>query len=161
VLKVIGNANPTLLIVPSASAWIDAMSAETLVALGQDGEALKALERARTAREILVKDNPAITRNHEQLIRVHRQAADIHCRAGRMSEALAALESTRQIASGLAHAHPDEEAMISLRSAIAAGWRDAASMKTDTDLVPIRSRPDFPALLLDAAFPADPFVRGN
>ena len=52
-----------------------------------------------------------------------------------------------------------DEAMISLRRAVAAGWRDAAWMASDTDLNPIRSRPDFQSLVLDLGFPADPFAR--
>jgi hypothetical protein len=34
-------------------------------------------------------------------------------------------------------------------------------MAVDTDLDPIRSRSDFQLLLMDMAFPADPFVRGD
>jgi serine/threonine-protein kinase len=46
-----------------------------------------------------------------------------------------------------------------LRRAIAAGYRDANWMRRDPDLDPLRSRPDFQVLLLDLAFPADPFAR--
>ena len=59
--------------IPACSAWIDGTTAEALIALRRDTEALTALERARAAREILIKANPAVTRNREQLIRVHRQ----------------------------------------------------------------------------------------
>src|SRR5262249_48692437 len=54
-----------------------------------------------------------------------------------------------------------EEAMTSLRRAAAAGWRDAAPLMTDTDLVPIRSRRDFRLLAMDVAFPSDPFAHGD
>ena len=287
VLEALRDANPTLILLPVASAWIDASGAEALVALGLDAEALRALERARAAREILIKANPSMTRNREQLIRVHRQVADIHQRAGRTSEALASFERAREIAASLVDAHPGnrdwrldllaiytdlgdllgamhkptealsyfdqalvigrqlveadsstpshpsnladtlrrrgivlqrcgrpaeavsnfrqsiavlrgqkaanagdyytvaraksllsavapeagsgltaddgraaaDEAMGTLRRAIAAGWPDAASIKTDSDLDPIRSRGDFQLLMLDMAFPNEPFAR--
>jgi hypothetical protein len=52
-----------------------------------------------------------------------------------------------------------EQAMQSLRRAIAAGYRDIANIRNDSDLTPIRSRPDFRLLMMDLAFPADPFTR--
>jgi hypothetical protein len=42
---------------------------------------------------------------------------------------------------------------------VSAGFRDAEHIKTDADLDPLRSRPDFRALILDLAFPSDPFSR--
>ena len=55
----------------------------------------------------LIKANPAVTRNREQLIRTNRQIADIHRRAGRMSELLASLKQAREFAASLVHAHPE------------------------------------------------------
>jgi hypothetical protein len=52
-----------------------------------------------------------------------------------------------------------DEAMALLRQAIADGWQDRAELATDTDLDPIRSRPDFQPILLDTGFPRDPFAR--
>src|SRR5262249_45824006 len=49
--------------------------------------------------------------------------------------------------------------MDALRRAVAAGYRDVTWMRRDPDLEPLRSRPDFRVLLLDLAFPADPFTR--
>ena len=40
VLKGLGDANPTLLLVPSAAAWIELASADALIRLGRDAEAL-------------------------------------------------------------------------------------------------------------------------
>jgi hypothetical protein len=34
-------------------------------------------------------------------------------------------------------------------------------MRTDPDLDPLRSRPDFQLLLMDLAMPAEPFARGD
>ena len=45
-----------------------------------------------------------------------------------------------------------------IRLAVAAGFRDAHQLRTDTDLDSIRSRPDFQQLLMDLEFPTDPFT---
>jgi WD40 repeat protein len=49
-----------------------------------------------------------------------------------------------------------DRAMDALRGSLAAGMSDFASI--DHDLDPLRGRPDFHALILDRAFPADPFA---
>ena len=54
---------------------------------------------------------------------------------------------------------PLERAMEMLRRAVAAGYWDIAWMRRDPDLDPLRPRADFQVLLLDLAFPADPFTR--
>jgi serine/threonine-protein kinase len=59
-------------------------------------------------------------------------------------------------AEGLAE---DERAMQSLKKAVAAGFRNFATMRSDTDLVSLRSRPDFQLLMMDLAFPDDPLAR--
>jgi tetratricopeptide (TPR) repeat protein len=51
-----------------------------------------------------------------------------------------------------------DAAIVDLRRAYAVGWSNAAWMRIDPDLVPIRSRPDFRMLLMDMDFPADPFA---
>jgi tetratricopeptide (TPR) repeat protein len=75
--------------------------------LGRDAEALRALERARATRLALIKDNPSLTRNHEQLSWVLSQAATIHRRAGRLADAQKALAEAQQAAERLAAEHPD------------------------------------------------------
>ncbi len=57
---------------------------------------------------------------------------------------------------GLAEA---DKAVKSLRRAVAAGWKQCAHMRADTDLDPIRTRTDYQMLVLDMAMPADPFAR--
>ena len=49
--------------------------------------------------------------------------------------------------------------MRRLREAVAAGFRDLAHMRTDTDLDPLRSRLDFQLLMMDLAMPADLFSK--
>ena len=51
-----------------------------------------------------------------------------------------------------------DAAMAALRQAVNAGWRNASWARKDSDLDPIRSRPDFPLLILDLEFPVDPFA---
>jgi serine/threonine-protein kinase len=51
-----------------------------------------------------------------------------------------------------------DRAIDTLRRAVAAGYRLAAFIRRDQDLGPLHLRPDFQALLLDLAFPADPFA---
>jgi hypothetical protein len=48
-----------------------------------------------------------------------------------------------------------------LRQAVAGGYRKLTVLRTDLDLDPLRSRPDFQLLMMDLAFPDDPFARGN
>ena len=49
--------------------------------------------------------------------------------------------------------------METLRRAVAAGFRNLVHMQTDTDLDSLRNRPDFQLLMMDLAFPAEPFTR--
>jgi hypothetical protein len=54
-----------------------------------------------------------------------------------------------------------DQAMADLRRAAAMGWRDLAYCRYEPALAPLRGREDFRLLLLDLAFPADPFARGE
>jgi eukaryotic-like serine/threonine-protein kinase len=106
VIKAAGALNPTLILFPAASAWIETAAADALASLGRNEEALAALERSREAREILIKANPSVTRTREMLARGFRQTADIQHRAGRLHGALTALERMSQVVAGLADDHP-------------------------------------------------------
>jgi hypothetical protein len=48
--------------------------------------------------------------------------------------------------------------MDALHRALAGFERFRAEVRTEHDPDPLRTQPDFQALLLDLAFPADPFV---
>ncbi len=52
-----------------------------------------------------------------------------------------------------------DRAIAALRRAVDRGYRNIDLIRTDPDLDPLRSRPDFQLLLLDLNFPADPFAR--
>jgi tetratricopeptide (TPR) repeat protein len=51
-----------------------------------------------------------------------------------------------------------DEAMVVLREAVRRGFRNLNHMRGDPDLRPLRSRADFRSLLMDVAFPTDPFA---
>ena len=53
------------------------------------------------------------------------------------------------------------KAMRLLRRALAEGYRDTAGMASEVALDPLRTRPEVQLLMLDLAFPADPFVVGR
>src|SRR5262249_12322836 len=52
-----------------------------------------------------------------------------------------------------------DKAMAMLHRAVAQGYRNVTWMRRDADLDPLRSRPDFQALMLDLEFPSDPFSK--
>ena len=57
---------------------------------------------------------------------------------------------------GLAEA---EQAVPGVRQAINAGYGNLVWIRTgDPDLTPIRSRPDFQALMMDMSMPTEPFA---
>ena len=51
-----------------------------------------------------------------------------------------------------------DRAMVELRQAVAGGFKTFEVFRTDPNLDPLREREDFQALLMDLAFPADPFA---
>ena len=52
-----------------------------------------------------------------------------------------------------------DQAMISLRRSVAGGFKTFEIYRSTPDLEPLRDREDFQALLMDLAFPIDPFAR--
>jgi hypothetical protein len=54
-----------------------------------------------------------------------------------------------------------DRAMETLRRATAAGFRDVDRLGRDTNLDPLRTRPDFQRLRMDLAFPPDPFSQNE
>ncbi len=52
-----------------------------------------------------------------------------------------------------------DRAMADLRQAVATGYRNPADYRREPALGPLRGRDDFRLLMLDLAFPADPFAR--
>jgi serine/threonine-protein kinase len=114
-------------------------------AAGRAAEAADAFRKAVAILERLPMPKPADRYN----LACHR--ALLSGVAGRPGSGLSAAE-------GQAEA---DRAMHGLREAVAAGYRDLANMRIDTDLDPLRSRPDFQNLMMDLAFPANPFSKGT
>lgn len=52
-----------------------------------------------------------------------------------------------------------DRAVALLRRAVAMGFRDSSQLARDPDLDGIRDHPDFRLLMMDLAFPPDPFPR--
>ncbi len=52
-----------------------------------------------------------------------------------------------------------EKAMAVLRQAVTMGYRNPDDYRTESALDPLRDRPDFQLLMMDLAFPAEPFAR--
>ncbi len=74
---------------------------------------------------------------------------------------LAAAEAGSGLTVAAARSEADK-AIERLRRVIPAGcWSQAALMRIDTDLDPIRSRPDFQLLIIDLVSPIDPFAPGH
>ena len=79
-------------------------------------------------------------------------AYDLACGYARLGEGLApGAESEAAL----------DKAVAALSQAIALGFRDLNWMNSDSDLDPLRSRPDFRLLMMDLAMPADPFARAH
>jgi serine/threonine-protein kinase len=111
--------------------------------LGHPEEAFKTLERARVLHERLPAE-PIMLYN----------LACINSRLG----VLAASELTGEAARARSEAYADK-AIVALRRAVAGGYRQIKVIRKDPDLAPLMSRADFQLILLDAAFPDDPFGR--
>ena len=81
---------------------------------------------------------------------------DLACSQSLLSGVASDAGSGLTAADGQAEA---DKAMESLRRAVAAGWNRRAHMRADTDLDPVRYRPDFRACMMDLVFPTKPFTQ--
>ena len=104
--------------------------------------------------------NEAIQRleQHPQLITA-QNLYDLSCMLSTLSAPVQQGSGASVTSPPLDRAALADRAIVLLRQAVAAGWNDIARMRRDTLLDPLRERPDFQALLLDVAFPRDPFAR--
>ena len=82
---------------------------------------------------------------------------NIACTQSLLSACAAEIGSGLTAADGRAAA---DDAMATLRLAVAAGWHDAAWAKSDTDLIPLRGRTDFRLFIMEIAFPSEPLLAG-
>jgi tetratricopeptide (TPR) repeat protein len=101
----------------------------------------------------------------------YRRAADVLAAMGRQTDptdlynlacCLAQCAALGMAAEGpaasLRSAQDADRALAALRMAIEAGGCNRDDVDRDTDLEPLRTRPDFQALRLDPDFPAEPFA---
>jgi serine/threonine-protein kinase len=109
---------------------------------GQPAEAVGPLRRAAALREAI----PILTLGAR---------ADLARDHALLASAAADPRSGLSAADAVAEA---DRAMAALGRAVAAGYHDLAQMQRDRDLDPLRGRDDFRLLMLDLAFPADPFA---
>jgi eukaryotic-like serine/threonine-protein kinase len=112
---------------------------ELLSKTGHGPEERAAYEEGATVLEHLVKDFPTNAKRPFN-------AACLLCRCVTLAEKDAQLAETER--KELAQSYADR-AMEMLRQAVARGYKDAAHMKKDTDLDPLRAREDFKKLLAD------------
>ena len=114
----------------------------TQQAAGQAAEAVASWRRA------IASDEHIQTTSDETLYLL----AGCHARLGGIAGAPGSNLSSAEGAAEL------DTAMAVLRRAADAGYRNHVWMRRDPDLDPLRSRPDFERLMLDLAFPVEPFA---
>ncbi|MFI5461229.1 MAG: tetratricopeptide repeat protein [Isosphaerales bacterium] len=54
-----------------------------------------------------------------------------------------------------------DKAMALLQKTVGSGYRNPDAFRTESALDPLRNRPDFQLLMMDLAFPVEPFARGD
>jgi serine/threonine-protein kinase len=156
-----------------------------LEVLGRHEEAQRALELGESTLERLAADHPGVTKYAEDQAYSLGNLANALRALGRPAEARRALDRARAIyerqppgpitlynlactCSILAALAEGDEgrayadlAMAALRRSVDAGYRRIPMLRSDRDLDSLRSRADFQILLLDVAFPNDPFARSD
>jgi serine/threonine-protein kinase len=111
--------------------------------LGRRAEARRALNRARD----LYERTSTISANY-----------NLGCVESRLAE-LALLDPAGRTSAGGAEQEAHAlRAIAALRRAVASGFRHVDEIRIDPDLDPLRARADFQMLLLDVAFPTEPFA---
>jgi serine/threonine-protein kinase len=119
---------------------------KALEASGDLAGALRAYERSR----LLTEQMPVLySYYHFHLARVHARVSALAARQG---------PSPGLGDAGAPDAHA-AKAVDELQRALAAHYEVPSRIRTEPDLHSLRSRPDFQRLLLDLAFPSDPFAR--
>jgi serine/threonine protein kinase len=173
----VADANPSSTSSQDELAWSHNNIGQLLTETGRPEEGLAAIQRGLTIRQKLADANPTVTWCQSGLAaslrslgitqrRLHRPAEAVASfrRAIGIQERLTSPQDVHDAAcyqallasvagdsgSGLTAADGQafaDQAMLNLRRAIAAGYQNLHSLKTDTDLDALRSRPDFQKLL--------------
>jgi tetratricopeptide (TPR) repeat protein/tRNA A-37 threonylcarbamoyl transferase component Bud32 len=186
IFQKLADENPGLPYFQNSLASGHTNTADVLRVLRRFGEARQAYEKAIAIRERLVKANPAMTMYRSHLAYSVRRLGLTRLAGGDLAGAVAdvrraialyeglpsptaeewyelacchatlAAASAREqagISAGEGAAEADE-AMTLLHKAVAQGYRNTGAMARESAL----DRPDFRLLMLDLAFPADPFA---
>jgi tetratricopeptide (TPR) repeat protein len=153
-----------------------------LINAGRLDDALPKLRRAQALQEEIVRRHPKVVFYRFNLAFVCRALGRAEERYGRPADAFSAFDRARrldaieadQIFIGryneacdealMARVAPPErrealvgQALATLRRAVAQGYRSYAELANDADLSALRGRPELDLLLLELAFPDDPF----
>jgi tetratricopeptide (TPR) repeat protein len=144
------------------------------VEVGRFVEAAAAFRKAEEIYEALLAKRPESRSNRQELSLIQINLGEACRLAGHPRESLGAYERAAGILAALddptaedlyrfacarAQCANLDSAMELLRRSIAAGFRDLAQLRQDTNLDPLRPRADFQDFLLDLAFPANPFAQ--
>jgi serine/threonine-protein kinase len=136
--------HPTVTDYQSGLAYILSELGRARLHNGRPAEAVDSLQRANglwyRLPTLRPEDRTFLVRNHALLAAL----------ATKPGSGLSATESRDEA----------ERAMAALRQVVSTGHGhgDLAILRSDPDLEPLRARPDFQAVMLDLAFPADPFI---
>jgi serine/threonine-protein kinase len=128
------------------SAFTQLQIAKAQKGLGRPTEQRRALERAS---------------GFYQRLSTGTALYNLGCVESRLSDPALSDHAARKAVGGVDREAHADRAIVALRRAVAAGFRDVAVWRRDPDLNPLRSRPDFQLLMMDLEFPDDPFTRGD
>jgi eukaryotic-like serine/threonine-protein kinase len=141
IMQKLADANPSVTQWQSELAFNLSMVGGLHLKAGRTAEAVASLRRAVANWMRLSSRTP-------------RDLYNLSCSHAKLADLAAEPGSGMTAAEGQAES---DRAMEWLRQAVAAGYRKLSIMRTDTDLDPLRTRPDFRLLIMDLEFPADPF----
>jgi tetratricopeptide (TPR) repeat protein len=153
---------------------IDFRLGQVQLAARRSAEAVATLDEAIQHHSAAVAHSPRIEEYRRLLAQDYFVLAGAQCTLGRAAQATAAERAGLDLAPNdpewlletageVARCGPQSagEAIVILRRAIAAGSRDASRFTSDPALSRLRSRDDFGLMMMDLAFPSDPFARGE
>ena len=149
----LGEDQPRVSSYSERAAALDNNLSVVLRRLGRPAEARDHAERAVAIQETLVKQDPRTTAYRGGLAEnyLNRGLARISGLAGQAGSGVSAGEASSAA----------ESAMTLLRKAVGVGYRNPDAYRTEDALDPLRGRDDFRLLMMDIAFPGEPFAPGR
>jgi tetratricopeptide (TPR) repeat protein len=178
------KADPTNALYRQMLAYAHGNVGEAQYRSGRFDEALQSYRDALALHEALALAYPGRARFQNDLMRIHALIATAGVATGHPAEARADVREAERILGQVPVPRPDDlcslaggyamlstsvgpdehqvyadRAMATLRRAVAQGWHGLAELRFDPSFDSLRSRLDFQALMMDLAFPADPFAR--